>query len=117
MQALREKAQNYSPVRAMRTLFTLLASTFYIAHSGEQTILQEGFEQRVSEQTMKRLDEGKPSLVEFMRSIRYPRHHTPKTHDYFPEQLAGFVSQKPSSQADAGEKSQTEEKPPVRGAN
>ena len=64
---------------------------------------------------MKRLDEGKTSLVEFMRSIRYSRHHKSETHDYFPEQLAGFGSQAPGSttrdtKADTGKKSNAEDK-------
>ncbi|MCB1690128.1 MAG: hypothetical protein KDI33_16650 [Halioglobus sp.] len=62
---------------------------------------------------MKRLDEGKTSLVEFMRSIRYTRQNTPKSHDYFfAEQFAGFASQQRSSQDGSGKKSRTGEKRP-----
>ncbi|CAA0112123.1 Uncharacterised protein [Halioglobus japonicus] len=57
---------------------------------------------------MKRLDEGKASLVDFVRSIRYTHHHTPKSHDYFPEQLAGFSSHKHDRQVNQREKSNRE---------
>jgi hypothetical protein len=76
-----------------------------------------GFEQRATEQTMKRLDEGKTSLVEFMRSIRYSRHHTSKPDDYLPEHFAGLSSQTPSPQADTGKKPNAEEKSLIRSAN
>lgn len=66
---------------------------------------------------MKRLDEGKTSLVDFMRSIRCLRHHTTKTHEYFPEQLAGFNSHKRSRQVDHREKANREEQSPIRSAN
>ena len=66
---------------------------------------------------MKRLDEGKTSLVEFMRSIRYKRHHTSKSHDYFPEHFAGLDPQTPDTQADTGKKSNAEEKSLIRSAN
>lgn len=66
---------------------------------------------------MKRLDEGKTSLVDFMRSIRGLRHHTAKTHDYFPEQLAGFSSHKLNRQVEHREKTKREEQSPIRSAN
>jgi ribosomal protein S20 len=66
---------------------------------------------------MKRLDEGKTSLVDFMRSIRYLRHHTTKSHDYFSEKLAGFSSHKRNRQDEQRETSNREEKSPIRSAN
>lgn len=66
---------------------------------------------------MKRLDEGKTSLVEFMRSIRYTRHHTSKAHGYLPEHFAGLDPKTPEPQADTGKKASAEDKSLVRSAN
>lgn len=61
---------------------------------------------------MKRLDEGKASLVDFLRSIKYTRHHASKRHDDFPAQFADF-----SAQARSGKTSNTEEAHLIRSAN
>lgn len=47
---------------------------------------------------MKRLDDGKPSLVDFMRSIRHMHHHTAESHDDLSEHFAELVPQTRSPQ-------------------
>ena len=66
---------------------------------------------------MKRLDEGKTSLVEFLRSISNLRHRTSQRHEDFPEQFAGFNPQTSSPVARAAKKTNKEEKHLVRSAN
>jgi len=61
---------------------------------------------------MKRLDEGKVSLVDFLRSIKYARHDNSKNYGENPEQFAEF-----NPQARAGKKSNAEEKYLIRSAN
>jgi hypothetical protein len=61
---------------------------------------------------MKRLDDGKTSLVDFMRSIRFGRHHTSKSHDECSEHFADF-----NPLTRTGKKSDTEEKSLIRSAN
>ena len=52
----------------------------------------------VKEETMKRLDDGKTSLVDFMRSIRHMHHHTAESHDDLSEHFAELVPQTRSPQ-------------------
>lgn len=66
---------------------------------------------------MKRLDEGKTSLVDFLRSISYARHHTLKRHEDFSEQFAGFNPQTGSPDARTAKKSNKEERHLIRSAN
>ncbi len=47
---------------------------------------------------MKRLDDGKTSLVDFMRSIRHMHHHTAESHDDLSEHFAELVPQTRSPQ-------------------
>ncbi|MCB1704974.1 MAG: hypothetical protein KDI17_08925 [Halioglobus sp.] len=61
---------------------------------------------------MKRLDEGKTSLVDFLRSIRYGRNHTSKSHDEPAEHFAEL-----NPRARTGTKSNAEEKMLIRSAN
>jgi hypothetical protein len=42
---------------------------------------------------MKRLDENRVSLVEFLRSIKYSRHGKSKAQGEYPEHFAGFSPQ------------------------
>jgi hypothetical protein len=53
---------------------------------------------KVKEETMKRLDDGKTSLVDFMRSIRHMHHHTTESHDDLSEHFAELVPQTRSPQ-------------------
>ena len=66
---------------------------------------------------MKRLDDGKPSLVDFMRSIRFNHHHTSKSHDDYAEHFAELDSKKHSSRTSRKKKSTAEDKTPIRSAN
>jgi hypothetical protein len=68
--------------------------------------------QIVPGQMMKRLDEGKVSLVEFLRSIKYANHTRSKRHTEDPKHFAGF-----SPQARAKEKSNAEELSLIRSDN
>lgn len=61
---------------------------------------------------MKRLDEGKVSLVDFLRSIKYANHSNSKCHDECPTQFAGLNPHTP-----ADKKSNSEELYLVRSAN
>ena len=66
---------------------------------------------------MKRLDDGKPSLVDFMRSIRFNHHHTSKSHDDYAEQFAELGSKTRKSQTSRKKKSTAEDETPIRSAN
>ncbi len=68
--------------------------------------------QIVSEQMMKRLDEGKVSLVEFLRSIKYANHTRSNYHNEYPMHFAGF-----SPQARADKKSDAEDLSLIRSDN
>jgi hypothetical protein len=68
--------------------------------------------QIVLEQIMKRLDEGKVSLVDFLRSIKYARQHKAHRQDDYPAQFADY-----SPQARAGKKSNAEDRCLVRSGN
>ena len=61
---------------------------------------------------MKRLDEGKTSLVDFLRSMRYGRHQTSKSHSEPSEHFAEL-----NPRVRTGKKSSAEEKTLVRSAN
>ena len=61
---------------------------------------------------MKRLDDDKVSLVEFLRSIKYANHTRSKHHIEDPKHFAGF-----SPQARAEEKSNAEELSLIRSDN
>ena len=66
---------------------------------------------------MKRLDEGKTSLVDFLRTISAMRHLTAKRHEDFPEQFAGFNPQTKSPVARAAKTSNKEEQHLIRSGN
>jgi hypothetical protein len=61
---------------------------------------------------MKRLDEGKVSLVDFLRSIKYSHHSKRKKYTDESTHFAGFNPQTP-----AGDRSNTEDAYLVRSAN
>ena len=61
---------------------------------------------------MKRLDEGKISLVEFLRSLKYADHGKANDHTEYPKHFAGF-----SPQAPAKTKSNAEESSLIRSVN
>jgi|GEM_PF-931036 hypothetical protein len=66
---------------------------------------------------MRRLDEGKTSLVDFLRSVSAMRHRSAKRHEDFPQQFAGFNPQTSSPIARAAKTSNKEEQHLVRSAN
>jgi hypothetical protein len=66
---------------------------------------------------MKRLDEGKTSLVDFMRSISFSRRHQSKRHEDFPGQFAGLSPRKDEPDAGTAKKSNKEEHHLIRSAN
>lgn len=61
---------------------------------------------------MKRLDEGKTSLVDFLRSIRFTHRNAPKAPADFPEQFAG-----PCPLTGVGKRANTEERHLIRSGN
>ena len=61
---------------------------------------------------MKRLDEGKVSLVEFLRSLKYTGRSKSNCHSEYPKHFADF-----SPQARAEKKSNTEESSLIRSVN
>jgi hypothetical protein len=61
---------------------------------------------------MKRLDDGKVSLVEFMRSIKFTDGKAPKRRAEYPNLFAGF-----EPQARPGTQSSAEDSKLVRSAN
>jgi hypothetical protein len=61
---------------------------------------------------MKRLDEGKVSLVEFLRSIKYAGHSKSNCHSEYPKHFADF-----SPQTRADRTSNAEESSLIRSVN
>jgi hypothetical protein len=66
---------------------------------------------------MKRLDENKTSLVDFLRSINFSRRQNSKRYADFPEHFAGFSPQTGDPETRTAKKSKKENHHPIRSAN